>query len=79
MRRDAAEAHIKAAFKKVSEQTTRESSTYRSWVETWSRTDCQPATPEDVQAFKAVPRGQGHHVSAVGAVITLRCELDSGD
>ena len=74
-----AQARIDARFQKVNETTSSVGRCYRSWTELWETVDGSPANAEDAAAFEALPRGQGHSVTAVGAAIALRCVCDSGD
>ena len=80
MTRAEAEARIAERYTRTGLSDDRRSTrTHRVWVETWERINGWDATAEDLAAFAAVPRGQGHRVTFAGPVVTLHCELDSGD
>lgn len=79
MTRDEAKARVLALFQRVDERTTKTGRCYREWTEAWARNDGATPTDEDVQAFKLLPRGQGHEVRVIGGHIMLDCMLDSSD
>ena len=80
MTRAEAEARIAERYHRTGiVQDPRNASTHRVWTETWERTNGWDATREDIEAFTLLPRGQGYRVTFAGSVITLHCELDSGD
>lgn len=79
MTREEAHAHVSMTYGRVVSRTMREARCYAKWTETWTRRDGVPPTPRDVEAFDALPRGQGHQVSIVDGQIVLVCELDTSD
>ena len=79
MTRNEAEEHIRANFEKGETKASPNlRSTCQTWTEFWVRKDAQPVTEKDREAFRAVPRGQGHTVVADGPTVTLHCSRDSG-
>ena len=80
MTRAEAEARIAERYTRIGiTPSPRNTSTHRVWTETWGRINGWDATAEDLAAFAAVHRGQGHRVTFAGGIITLHCEMDSGD
>jgi hypothetical protein len=75
-----AKEHTEKRFTQIRDVTTWSARCYREWYEIWETKDGSVVTEEDIAAFQAQPRGQGHRVEQYSETsVKLTCICDWGD